>query len=223
MALVFVVSFVGADLLEIHHDLYYLVYFTVVLAFLASFVAHTGLDWRGLLGRHLGWSLALGAGAGFALVQNVRSEASTEHPSGSFYVFELAWRGVAYGAVDALILFVFPAAVAYLVLHGDRRGVRRRLAFGALTLVLSLGITATYHLGYAQFRGSELAKPEIGAVFGTVPAALTGNPAGSLVLHDSFHVAASVHTYRSGTFLPPDLDGYAERGSGTAGLVLAAG
>jgi hypothetical protein len=138
-------------------------------------------------------------------------------------MFELAWRGVAYGAVDALVLFVFPAAVAYLVLHGDRGGVRRRLAFGALTLVLSLGITATYHLGYAQFRGSELAKPEIGAVFGTVPAALTGNPAGSLVLHDSFHVAASVHTYRSGTFLPPDLDGYAERGSGTAGLVLAAG
>jgi phytoene/squalene synthetase len=31
-----------------------------------------------------------------------------------------------------------------------------------------------------------------------------------------------VHTYRSPIYLPPDLDGYAERGSGVAGLALAA-
>ena len=31
-----------------------------------------------------------------------------------------------------------------------------------------------------------------------------------------------MHTYRSAIFLPPDLNGYAERGSGTAGPALAA-
>lgn len=34
-------------------------------------------------------------------------------------------------------------------------------------------------------------------------------------------MAANVHTYRSEIFLPPDLDGCAERGSGTAGVALA--
>jgi hypothetical protein len=86
-----------------------------------------------------------------------------------------------------------------------------------------MGITATYHLGYPQFQGTELVQPEIGAVIANVPAALTGNPLGAIVVHDTYHVAANVHTYRSATFLPPDLDGYAERGSGTAGIALAAG
>ena len=85
-----------------------------------------------------------------------------------------------------------------------------------------MGITATYHLGYPQFRGTDLTQPKIGAAIATVPAALTGNPLGAIVVHDAFHVAANVHTYRSATFLPPDLAGYAERGGGTAGLAMAA-
>ena len=187
---------------------------------LASFVAHTHLDWRGWLRTRLWWSIAAGAVVGFAIVRNVFSEASMAHPSGSFYWFELAWRGVLYGTVDALSLFVFPATVAYLLLRDSDH--RRRLRFAGLTLVLTMGVTAAYHLGYPQFRGSDLVQPEIGALIATIPTALTGNPAGAIVVHDVFHVAANVHTYRSATFLPPDLDGYPERGGGTTGVALAA-
>jgi hypothetical protein len=67
-----------------------------------------------------------------------------------------------------------------------------------------------------------MAQPEIGALVATVPTAVTGNPIGAIVVHGSYHVAANVHTYRSEIFLPPDLDGYAERGGGPAGLGLAA-
>jgi hypothetical protein len=218
--LAFAVPLIGAGLLELHHDLYLLVYFTVAGTFLASFFAHADLDWRGWLRTRLGWSLGVGALVGVAIVRNVMSEASMAHPSGAFYWFELAWRGVLYGTVDALSLFVFPATVAYLLLRDSDR--RRRLRFAGLTLVLSMAITATYHVGYPQFRSSELAQPEIGAVIATVPTALTGNPIGSIVAHATYHVGANVHTYRSATYLPPDLDGYAERGSGTAGLALAA-
>ena len=83
-------------------------------------------------------------------------------------------------------------------------------------------IRANLLRGYPQFRGTDLAQPMIGAAIATVPAALTGNPLGAIVVHDAFHVAANAHTYRSATFLPPDLAGYAERGGGTAGLALAA-
>ena len=216
----FVIPLVGASLLGLHHDLYLLVYFTVAGTFLASFLAHSQLDWRGWLRTKLWWSIGTGAVVGAALARTVMNEASMPHPSGSFYWFELAWRGVLYGTVDALMLFVFPATVAYLLLRDEGR--RRHLRFAALTLVLSMGITATYHLGYPQFRSADLVKPEIGAVIATVPTALTGNPVGAIIAHDVFHVGANVHTYRSATFLPPDLEGYAERGGGTAGVGLAA-
>jgi len=218
--IVFAVPLIGTGLLELHHDLYLLVYFSVVGTFLASFAAHTHLDWRGWLRTRLWWSVAAGAVVGFAIVRNVMGDASMPHPSGGFYWFELAWRGLLYGTVDALSLFVFPATVAYLLLRdGDRR---RRLRFAGLSLVLTMGITAAYHLGYQQFRGRDLVQPEIGAVIATIPTALTGNPIGAIVAHSIYHVGANVHTYGSAIYLPPDLAGYAERGSGTTGLALAA-
>lgn len=216
----FLIPFVGVNLLGLHHDLYLLVYFTVAGTFLASFAAHAGIDWRGLLRTRLWWSLGIGAAVAFATVRNVMNEASMPHPSGSFFWFELAWRGVVYGVTDALILFVFPAAVAYLLLRDADR--RRRVKFAALTVALSMGITAAYHLGYPQFRGTDLVQPEIGALVANVPAGLTGNPLGAILVHGTYHVAANVHTYRSPIFLPPDLDGYAERGSGTAGPAFTA-
>ena len=106
-AIAFVVSFVGADLLELHHDLYLLVYFTIVGTFLASFFAHTKRHLMPMFRTHIAWSLALGAVVAFGLARTVASDPSTAHPSGAFYVFELAWRGLTYGTVDALALFVF--------------------------------------------------------------------------------------------------------------------
>ena len=187
--------------------------------FLVSFVAHHQADWRGWLRTRMWWSLGTGAVVAVAIVRKVLSEEPMDHPSGAFFGFEVAWRGVVYGTMDALLLFVFPAAVAYLLLRDEAR--RRRLRFAGLALLLSMVITATYHLGYPQFRGADLTQPEIGAVLAWVPTALTGNPVGAVVVHDAFHVASNVHTYRSEIYLPPDLDGYAERGGGTGGLALA--
>ena len=215
----FAIPLIAVDLLELHHDLFLLVYFTVAGTFLASFAAHAHVDWRRWLRTRLWWSVGVGTVVAFALVRKVMTEASMAHPPGSFFWFEVVWRGVLYGTVDALLLFVFPATVAYLLLRDSDR--RRRLRFAGLTLLLSMGITATYHLGYPQFRGMDLAQPEIGALVAWVPTALTGNPLGAVVVHDSYHVAANVHTYHSAIYLPPDLDGYAERGGGAAGVALA--
>jgi hypothetical protein len=215
----FLIPLIGANLLELHHDLYLLVYFTIAGTFLASFMAHQQIDWRRWLRTRMWWSVGAGAVVAFAIVRKVLSEPSMDHPSGAYFWFEVAWRGVLYGTVDALLLFVFPATVAYLLLRDGAR--RRRLRFAGLSLLLSLVVTATYHLGYPQFRGADLTQPEIGAVLAWVPTALTGNPIGAVVVHNAFHVAANVHTYRSEIYLPPDLDGYAERGGGAAGLALA--
>ena len=56
----FAVSWLAADVLELHHDLYLLVYFTVVGVFLASFLAHTWIQMRDLLANNLWWGFAAG-------------------------------------------------------------------------------------------------------------------------------------------------------------------
>jgi len=66
-----------------------------------------------------------------------------------------------------------------------------------VTLVLTMGITAAYHLGYPQFPGSDLVQPEIGAVIATIPTMLSGNPVGAVVSHATDHIGANVHTYSS--------------------------
>ncbi|MGZ4615892.1 MAG: hypothetical protein ACXV4A_10040 [Actinomycetes bacterium] len=223
----FAVSWLGTTVLGLQHDLYYLVYFTFVLGYLGWFATRSGVAWREVLRRNLWWSLGVGLLVAFAVVRQVMSQDGTSHPSGVFFGFELVWRGVVYGAVDALILCVFPAVVAYLVLRGDRRGFPRKAAFAGLVLVLSLVVSTTYHLGYSTYRGGELAKPLIGTVMWDLPAVLTGNPAGALLAHPAVHTAAVVHQYYGGEntnhFLPPELTSdYPDRPGGTAALAIAA-
>jgi hypothetical protein len=221
--LLFGVTFVGSGLLELQHDLYYLIYFTIAAGFMVAFTTSTRTDWRGQLRPRLGWSVAIGAALAVVGVRRVLGDASTPHPDGAYFVFELLWRGVVYGAVDSMVLFLFPAAIARMILD---RGPERehgldRLRFGALFLLLSLVMTSAYHLGYPQYRSSEYRLPVIGSAFAAVPAAVTGNALGGLVWHVPFHVTGTVHAYETGSYIPPALEGYDELGSGAAGRVAA--
>ena len=223
-ALVFVIPFVATELLEMHHDLYYLVYGSLVVLYLAVFLSRVATIWREFARRNIGWSIALGILVAVASVRNVLADDSTPHPEGAFFGFELMWRGLFYGLIDALALFVFPALVAYLFVRGDRRGFVRKVEFGALTLALTLIVTATYHLGYSQFRNLDLVNPEIGAVMMSVPAIVTGNPVGALVAHSAVHITAVAHEYEGADpgYLPPNLNRYPDHWGGTLGWVLAA-
>ena len=219
----FSVAWIGSDLLNLNRDLYYLVYFTLVLSFIAVFLVRTRVDWPALLRIRLGWSIALGALVAVAAVRNVLGDASTDHPGGAYFGFEVLWRGVVYGLVDAAILFAFPALVTLLLLRGDVGSVSRRLVFAGLALVLVTTMTAAYHAGYSQFRDEDMREPEIGAVFNSVPTLLTANPAGAFVAHTSVHVTAVVHEYEGDSYLPPAATAEAEQLDGGAGLVAAMG
>jgi len=219
-------SFTASDLIGLHHDLYLLIYMTVVLGYLAWFASRSGLAWRRILRTNLWWSLAVGAIAGFAVMRQIADQGGTSHPAGGYFGFELAWRGLVYGTVDALVLAVFPAVVAYLVLHGNRKGWLRKAAFAGLVVVFSLAVTAAYHAGYPTYRGSDMAKPLTGAVMWDAPAIVTGNPAGAVLAHAAVHTSAVVHQYYGGEnhLLPPELTAhYPENAAGTTGQGVAAG
>jgi hypothetical protein len=219
------VPFVDTDWLQLQPDLYYLGYFTVAVSFFVAFLATHRSALRPLWTANLWQSLLVGALVGAVLAVGIFNQAATPHPDGWRYGFQIIWRGVVYGSVDALTLYVFPAAVAYLLMHGNRKGLRRKAGFGGLALVLSLVVTTTYHLGYSEYRGDTVKYPEIGAVMANVPTALTGNPLGAVIAHGAMHVSAVVHQNQGGAqhMLPPKVTAdYGNHGSSDLAAGLAA-
>jgi hypothetical protein len=200
----FLVPFLGVSVLDLQHDVFYLLYFAVTLALVASYVRVEQVDVAEIFRRRWRWSLGLGVVLAIFLVFNVfNTEDATGRPRGAYFIFELLWRGVGYGIIDTLLLTVFPCFVAYKLLHGHVEGLKGKLQFTALTLPLVLIITATYHLGYPQYREDGLSRPETGNVLISIPTFATANPAGSIVAHVSQHVAAVTHAYESPIFNPP--------------------
>jgi len=202
----FLIPYVFTSLLDLQHDLYYLLYFALVLPFLYAYVRWSGVSAGELLRRNWHWSLVLGAAAAAFVVANVLSRDSTPHPAGGYFAFELFWRGGVYGIVDALLLTAFPCLVAFKLLGGRLSGFLTKAGYVALAAALVLIVTGVYHLGYEQFREDGIAGPEMGNIIISVPMLATLNPAGSIVAHASMHLAAEAHSHETDIFLPPQTD-----------------
>lgn len=200
----FLIPFVFSSALNLHHDLYLLIYFVAVVGLLTAYVIQTNADVVTIWTR--GWKLSLLVGifaTAFVVLSVINRETATVHPSGVYFGFELVWRGLLYGVFDALILTAFPGMVAYALIHHEGEGVGRRVAFGVIALVLMWTITATYHLGFAQYREDGLSAPEFGNSVISVPMLVSMNPVGSVLTHASMHVTAVQHAYETPTLLPP--------------------
>jgi hypothetical protein len=200
----FVIPYLGVSVLDLQHDVFYLVYFAVTIALVATYARVERVDVGEIFRARWRWSLVVGVVVGGFLVFNVFKTADgTARPHGAYFVFELLWRGVGYGMIDTLLLTIFPCFVAYKLLHGHVDGLKGKLRFTALTLPLVLIVTATYHWGYPQYRQDGLSRPETGNVLISIPTFATANPLGSVVAHVSQHVTAVTHAYESRIFNPP--------------------
>src|SRR5687768_9260783 len=199
----FLVPFVFSSLLELHHDLYLAIYFGFVIGLMTLYVRQTHIDVRELLSRNWRWGLVAGALVGVPVVRNVFDETETARPDGVYFAFELLWRGATYGAMDAVLLTVFPCVVVYASLGGPLRTWRRRIAYFGASLALVMTITASYHLGYEHYREDGVGGPETGNVLMSLPMLLTANPLGSIADHSAMHAAAVAHEYEGDTRLPP--------------------
>ena len=126
-------------------------------------------------------------------------------PAASSSSARFCWRGIVYGAADGLLLSAFPILLVFAALKHSR--LRRRagglIAVGAVAMVASLAMTAVYHAGYSDFRGSKLRKPVTGDLVWSVPTLATLNPVGAPIAHVGVHIGAVVHNYDTDLFLPP--------------------
>lgn len=196
-------SFVFGDLLTLPVDVYYLVYFAIVLGFLAVYVKTTGLELRAWISRRLWWGVALGVLGGLVLMRGVLARPETPHLTGAMLVWAVVYRGIAYGLVDGILLLAFPWVVVWRALHAETGGWPARIRAGALGLVAILVVTTAYHLGYRDFRSSRIVLPNIGSTIGAVPTLFTANPVASPISHAIMHVTAVLHSPGSEIYLPP--------------------
>ena len=200
----FLVPYLGVSVLDLQHDAFYLVYFAVTIAVIVAYARVERVEVSEIFRRSWRWSLGVGVVlAGFLVFNVFNTSGVTARPHGVYFAFELLWRGAGYGVVDTLLLTIFPCFVAYKLLDGHVAGLKGKLRFTAVTLPLVIIITATYHLGYPQYRQDGLSRPETGNVLISIPTFATANPIGSIVAHVSQHVAAVTHAYESPIFNPP--------------------
>ena len=206
MAVAFLVPFVVADQLGLQRDIYLVIYVAAVVGLFFGWALDTGQSLREMFTRR--WRLAVGLGvvfAGIGAVIAIGAEDGSGHPGGIEFIGALLWRGIVYGAADGLLLSAFPILLVFAALKTSR--LRRRvgglIAVGAVAMAASLAMTAVYHAGYGDFRGSKLRKPVTGDLVWSVPTLATLNPVGAPIAHVGVHVGAVVHNYDTDLFLPP--------------------
>jgi hypothetical protein len=206
MAVAFLVPFLVADELGLPRDIYLVVYVAAVVGLFLGWARDTGQSLREMFTRR--WRLAVGLGvvfAGIGAVIATGAESSAPHPGGSEFIGALLWRGIVYGTADGLLLSAFPILLVFAALDNSR--LRRRagglVATGAIAMLASLAMTAVYHAGYSDFRGSKLRKPVTGDLVWSAPTLATLNPVGAPIAHVGLHSGAVVHNYDTDLFLPP--------------------
>ena len=140
--------YLGVSVLDLQHDVFYLVYFAVTMALVATYVRIEQIEVAAIFRRRWRWSLGVGVVLAVLLVVNVfKTSGATARPHGAYFMFELISSGVGYGVIDTLLLTMFPCFAAYKLLDGQVEGVKGKLRFTALTLPLVIIITATLPLG----------------------------------------------------------------------------
>jgi hypothetical protein len=201
----FAVPFVLADTLSLNRDVFYALYALAVAGFVAAWARDTRLT-RQDLWRNWRWGLALGAlGAVVMSLVVLRTEDATARPDGLELVAAVLWRGVLYGATDSVLLSVFPILAVFGAFAGTRLRQRfpGKIAIGTIAMVMSIGITAVYHLGYSDFRSEKVRKPVVGDVIWSAPTLVTLSPLGAPIAHIGLHTSAVVNSYETDVFLPP--------------------
>jgi D-alanyl-D-alanine carboxypeptidase len=217
-AVAFATPFILTDVLEIDRDAFYAVYAVVVFGLVGLWARSTAYDLEAAVRRRWPLAVALGvAGAAVMAFMVLRTEDATTRPGGIELVGAVLWRGVVYGVSDALLLSVFPILVVFAAMAGSSLNGRLagKIVIGVAALTASLAMTAVYHAGYSDFRSNKIARPLAGDVVWSLPTLVTLNPIGSPIAHVGLHVTAVLHSYDTGTFLPPHVSSAAPASSTT--------
>src|SRR3954454_17868599 len=87
----FVMPYVGVSVLDLQHDVFYLAYFAVTIALVATYVRVKEVDVAAIFRNNWRWSVGAGVGmAGFLVVNVFSTSDATARPHGAYFLFEVA-------------------------------------------------------------------------------------------------------------------------------------
>jgi hypothetical protein len=156
----FAASAVFSSLLHLERAAFVAAYGVVGGAFVFVYLSTTGIDPVPQLQRRWGKGIVGGLVFGILRISGVTRQPGSAVPHGRRLVFALAWIGLVYGIVDAILLNVVPVLMVYSTRQSSvLRNPRRDLSWSLWALAASLFVTALYHIGFAEFRGPGLLQP----------------------------------------------------------------
>jgi hypothetical protein len=197
-------SVIFSSLLQWDRDLFLVPHGLIVGAVTLAYLRTARVTLTTQVRRRWPAGLIVGVAVGALLVRNVLGQPASPGPSGPALGLSIAWLGVVYGVVDALLLTIIPVLSLYGSQPADVMGdPARRVGWALAALAGSLAVTAAYHLGFAEFRGPTLVAPLIGNAMITVAYLISGNPLAPIVAHVLMHGAAVLHGFATAAQLPP--------------------
>ena len=196
-------SFIFGDLLTLPVDLYYLIYFGIIITFFSIYIRKTRLNPKEWFSRRWVWGVVLGLIFGALMVQFVLKGPATEKLTGGYLGWLIFWRGLVYGTIDGLLLSSFPWIVTWRAFDVEKKPASKKMAFSFLALFFILMVTTVYHLGYSDFRSRKVAQANVGNAIISLPTLVSANPIGSPITHAIMHIAVIIHCPKTELFLPP--------------------
>lgn len=193
-----------ASLLGLPRDVFVGFYAAIVAGFSLGFLRIGRIDPRVQLRRRWLAGVLVGTLAGALLARTVLLQPGSPRPAGGALAWALLWDGALYGIADALLLSVVPVLAVYGSRPADElRSPAARWRWGLAALLASLFVTAAYHVGFTEFRGSALVAPLIGNGIVTLGYLASGSPIAPLLSHIVMHSAAVLHGMATTAQLPP--------------------
>jgi hypothetical protein len=201
----FSIAAIFAGLLKLHRNIYLIIYIPLILALFIWFVIAMNISVADLFLNNWSWGLIGAVIAGAFVIKNVYSQPSSEKSKGIALIIDIIWPGLIYGLTDALLLSVLPILSINLIFSGSSASEvwYGKIGIGILALLASFLVTTAYHLGYPEFRGKQVIRPNIGNGVLSLAYILTLNPLAAILPHMAMHVAAMIHGKDTTGQVPP--------------------
>lgn len=153
-ALGFATAGIFSGWLRLSRSIFLIPYAVLVVLFGYAYWQWSGISVAELVRHNWVWGVIGAVLIGVFVVRNVLSQPASPHKSGLQLIFELLWSGIVYGGMDALLLSVLPVLAAWQAFStlGWTSSWFGAIVVGVIALLLSLFVTASYHLGFREYR-----------------------------------------------------------------------
>lgn len=199
----FVLSYLLVDRWALPRHAFVLGHAVATGSFFAGYAWWTRVSLRELIGDARRGLLG-GLAAGAFMVAFVLNGPGSPAPAGWEFVGAIAWIGVVYATIDALLLSVFPVLAVSRLAEAGALGIARKPAAAMLmALGISLALTVAYHLGFPEFRGAGLVGALIGNGIMTFAYLVTRSAVAPVLAHIALHIAAVSWGFANALPAPP--------------------